>query len=746
MRKILAVLFGAIGAVVLACVMFLWGMTSVNSLTQDGTTEISLIAKADVLGDSLVRDWVEPIPELFGVEVSRVVYSDAGTVDVYASDMTLGGRVSLTDGAWPPEGEDSDGFVSNAATGSGLQTGSFNLFAPGTRVLVHPFDALDHRDGYLGYLRLYTTDDAQVDQIVSYLTEHVGLANRSTGATMDAASSILYWLVSNALTAGMLLLLVVLAVFTLVRYGIRESRNVAVLELHGWGKARVALLHYARGLLPCAAAGCGACAVGLVAASIALGAPFVLPVLLALDLALAAGLLVLGVLVLGATTTLQSLFYSKVRLIGGKKPFGAVTALQFVLKYAVLAVLLAGAAQMGGQLDYLQRQDAANEVWDRAENVYHVVTKDAGQIAAEQGGDYEADRAFIYQALDTYRALNEDYGLMLCYVDNYQDMGMGALMGGEAGPKLWQVNTGPDSYNQESPWASVNGTCIVVNENYLRANPVADADGGDVLDGLVRDDTTINLLVPESLRVHEDEIRAGFREDFWFWKVDVAQIYEERVGEPAPDLAEEDLDVNIVWVPDGLSWFTYDATIMPETGNLIHDPVVVVDEGNIDPSYYYAWMTSSCYYAADATDPAGPLVEAAGRFDATGMYNTVQSVFDQRASGVLMVRNSLRFTVAAEVLLAAGSLLCIYLFCTCWYVQRRRAIVVKRLHGFGMVRVAGAMLAANAGLTALLAALWPGEVPVALRAALPLCDLLVTLACCLIVQRAVVARALKGEE
>ncbi len=738
MRKILAVLFGAISAVVLACVMFLWGTTSVSSLTQDGTTEISLIAKMDVLGDTLARDWVEPIPEMFGVEVSRVVYSDAGTVDVYASDMTLGGRIALTDGAWPPEGAGSDAFVSNANTGSDLQTGSFNLFAPGTQVLVHPFDALDHRDGYLGYLRLYTTDEAQVDEIVAYLTEHVGLASRGTGATTDAGASIVYWLFSNALTAGMLLLLVVLAVFTLVRYGIRESRNVAILELHGWSKGRVALRHYARGLLPCVGASFAACAVGLVAAALALGAPFILPTLLAVDLGLAAGLLALSVLVLGATTTLQNLFYSKVRIVGGKKPFAALTAVQFVLKYAVLAVLLVGAAQMGSQLDYLRQQDAANDVWRQAENVYHVVTKEVGQNAAEQSGDYATNRAYIYQAFDTYKVLNDEYGLMLCDVSNYQDY--------LDGQKLWQVNTGPDSYNKEDPWASVSGTCLMVNENYLRANPAVDVDGNDVLDGLVRDDATINLLVPESLCAHEDEIRAGFRKDFWFWKVDVAQIYEERIGEPAPDLTEDDLGVNIVWVPDGLAWFTYDAFIMPETGNLIYDPVVVVDEGNIDPSFYYAWMTSSCYYAADPANPAGPLTEAAGRFDATGMYNTVESVFDQRASGVLMVRNNLRFTVAAEVLLAAGALLCIYLFCTCWYVQHRRAIVVKRLHGYGMVRVVGAMLAVNVGLTALLAALWPGEVPAVLRAALPVCDLLVTLACCLIVQRAVVARALKGEE
>ncbi len=737
MRKILAVLFSAISAVVLACVMFLWGMTSTANLEQNGTTEISLVAKADVLGDTLVRDWVEPIPELFGVEVARFVWSDAGTLDVYASDMTLGGQVGLTSGSWPRQGEGSDEFVSNAATGSELQTGTFNLFSPGTQVLVHPFDALDHRDGYLGYLRLYTTDPAVVDDVVDYLNEHVGMAALSTGATTDAASSILYWLISNAFTAGMLLLLAVLTVFALVRYGIRESRNVAILELHGFGKARVAAW-YARGLLPCAGASFAACAVGLVVAALVLRAAFVLPVMLAVDLGLAVGLFTLGILVLGAVTTLQNLFYSKVRIVGGKRPFAALTAGQFVLKYAVLAVLLVGSAQMGSQLSYLRQQDAANDVWRQAENVYRVVTKEAGQIAAEQSGDYATNRAFIYQAFDTYRVLNDEYGLMLCYAGNYQDY--------LDGQKLWQINTGPDSYNKENPWATVNGTCLVVNENYLCANPATDVDGNDVLDGLAREDTTIDLLVPEGLRAYEDEIVAGFRSDFWFWKVDVAQIYEERIGEPAPDLAEEDLSVNIVWVPDGLAWFVYDASIMSETGNLIYDPIVVVDGGNIDPSYYYAWMTSSCFYEADAANPAGPLTEAASRYGATDMYNTVQSVFDQRAKTVLTIRSSLLFTAAAEALLAAGAVLCVYLFCTCWYVQHRRSIAAKRLHGFGTARIVGAMLAVNVGLTALLAALWPGDVPYALRAALPVCDLLVALACCLAIQRAVVARVLKGEE
>lgn len=736
MRRILAVLFGTIGAVVLAAVMLLWGMTSVNGLVREGTTTVSVAGDACVLGDTTARQWVEAIPETFGVEVSRTVWSDSSRVDVFASDMTFGGRLRLARGVWPQEGEDADTYVANADTASELQVGSFDLFAPGMQVLVHPFDALDHRDGYLGYLELHTTDAALVDQIVAYLADHVGPTARDSGAVADAASSIILWLVSNAFSAGMLLLLVVLTVFVLVRYAIRESRNTAILRLHGQGRLRV-MGYYARGLAPCAAAGFGICALGVIVAAAALGSPFVVPALLLVDLGVNAALFVAGLLVLGAAATLQIARYGTASLVGGKKPFGALTAAQLVLKYVVLAVLLVGCAQIVPRIAFLEEQDAANDTWRQAQNVYHVTTKDAGQIAAEQSGDYATNRLWLHRGLDVFRQMEDEHGLILMYATNYADYG--------EGQKLWQANTGPDSFNKEDPWASINGTCVTVNENYLRRHPVVDVRGRDVRDLLARDDRTFDVLVPERYRAYEDEIEAGFRRGFWFEKVNVAQIYERRMGEPAPDLAEEDLAVNIVWVPDGLDWFTYDPAVMPETGNVVRDPLVVVDAHNVDASYYYAWMTSSCYYETNDTAPAAPLTQVALEHDAADAYNTVRAVFDFRADMVKFVEDGLRLTVAAEALLAVGAALCVYLFCSCWFVQHRRAVMVKRLHGFSMARIVGPMLATNVVLTAALALAWPGDIPLAVRIALPVLDGALTLAFGFVVQRAVVARALKGD-
>ena len=755
MRRILAGLFTCVGVLVLVCAAYVWSSSAVSSLTSEGVTAILLSGDADVLGDTFASQWVEAIPEELGVEVERVVSSSEGVTDVYATDMTLGGRVSLSSGEFPQAGEGTDEFVASGDTGSDLQTGTFDLFSPQTTVLIHPIDALDHRDGFTGELHLRTTDPAKVEEVLQYLREHVGRASRLDGMSYESdggsdggavgggaaieaggADYLLSFAVTNPLVAGVIVLFGILTVFACVRYAIRESRPVAILRLEGFGLGRV-LGWYAVRLVPCALVCLGICAAGVLAVvGVALGSPFACPALLLIALEVAAGQLAFALLVLAIATAAQNRRYGLVRVIGGKKPFAALTAWQLVLKYAVLAVVLVGAAQVTDSLVSLRQADAANDDWRCVEGVYYVATSEVGQTAAEQTGDYEAQVAYQDRAVETYRAMCEEHGLVLAYVTNFAQV--------RDGLELWQVNTGPDSYNK-SPWWSPYGRSITVNENYLAAWPATDVDGNDVRDSLVRDERTENILVPESLREHEDEIVELFRRDFRLQRVESANFYAEKTGGRMLDETEDDLSVNVIYVPDGLGWFTYRADVAAETGNRIVDPIVVVDEGNLSDSCYYAWMTSSCFYAADPLDPTRALRETAARYGADDMYNTVMSVYDQRAEQVASVRRQLATGSLSLGLLCAAAVLCVYLFASCWYVQHRRRVMVLRLHGWPLVRIAGPMIALSVALTCALAFAWPGNVPLALRVALPAADLLVTLACCRLAQRTQVALALKGE-
>lgn len=802
MRRILAALFTCVTAIVLAFAALSWSLGSAPALTDEGTTAIYLRGDTEKLAGTDVGDWVRAVPAEFGVDVERVIAANAGLTDVYATDMTLGGRVHLTGGAWPQAGVGTNEYVASADTGSDLQVGTFSLFSPRMTVLVHPFDALDHRDSYLGELRLRTTDDAKVAEVAAYLSEHVGAVARVDGrpiAGLDdagassaesapaegaasaaddasaeqgsssesdvaagqgsssesggsatvggggatesfgAAGYLLAVAFQNPLLVGLLALLVFLTAFACVRYAVRESRDVAVLRLQGWGLPRT-LAWYAARLLPAVAASWAVCAVGLAAVvGGVLQSPFALPPLLALDLACAAGLLAFALIVLALATAAQHARLGVARVIAGRRPFAALTATQFALKYAVLAVALVGVVQVGGNVAALRQADAANADWYRVQDVYHVITTATGENMAEfVSGDSASAGRFGKKARAVYEAMRDERGLVLADVSNYLDF--------DETHKLWQVNTGPDSMNG-GPWWSPSGRSLRVNENYLAAwaPDLADVGGTPVRDLLVRDGLTTNVLVPEGLRQHEDEIRRLFREHFWYMKVDVGNYYARALGEPESTLAEDDLAVNLIYVPDGLSWFTYRADAAAETANRVTDSLVVVDEGEMADDYYHAWMTTSCFYPADPSDPTSPLRDTAARFDAADAYNSVFSVFGQRGEQVGYVRSQLTFGVASLVLLGAACVLCVYLFATCWFVQHRRAVMVRRLHGWPLARVCGPMLAASVALTGALALAWPGAVPAWLRAALPAADLLVTLACCWLAARAQVTLALKGE-
>ena len=799
MRKILAALFTCVTAIVLMCVGVAWSSTAATNLTSQGTTPIMLAGRADVLNGTLARQWVEAIPEQFGVDVERVVSSSAGLTDVYASDMTLGGRVRLESGAFPLVDEESDAYVASADTGSELQTGSFALFSPQTQVLIHPLDALAHRDSYLGELHLRTTDSAKVEEILAYLRAHVGPAFRLDGqsyepsadasgasapvedgvlptgvasgasgsdasdfagdasASADSSSGsavsgggggvvvtpsgadiLLGWLFMNPIVAGAAALLFFLTVFACVRYAIRESRDVAILRLGGAGLPRTLVWHAAR-LAPCALTSAVIGAAGLIiAVGVVLRSPFALPAFLLVDLACAAGLLTLALLVLALTTALQNARYGVARVIAGKRPFAALTTLQFVLKYAVLAVVLVGVVQVSGNVRTLRQADAANDDWKRVEDTYYVAVKDVGQTAAEQTGDDATMRAFVLKTDATYQAMRDGQGLVLAYTTNFSDMGDGR--------ELWEVNTGPDSYTQE-PWWSPDGRTLVVNKNYLDVWPVHAADGTDVRDLLTHDETgrTRTVLVPESLREHEDEIRQLFLEGFAFQKLRIHELVGESAGEEPLGLTQDDLRIKIIYVPDGLGWFTYRSDVAEQTGNRVIDPLVIVDDHEADPDFYYAWMTSSCFYETNPYDPTRALRQTAERFGADDMLNSVYSVYDQRADQLAQVRSQLVLGLLCGGMLVAGAVLCVYLFATCWYVQHRRQVMVRRLHGWPMVRIAGPMIALSVALSATLALAWPGELALGVRLVLPVADLLVTLTCCWLAQRAQVALALKGE-
>lgn len=144
------------------------------------------------------------------------------------------------------------------------------------------------------------------------------------------------------------------------------------------------------------------------------------------------------------------------------------------------------------------------------------------------------------------------------------------------------------------------GHCIRVSRNYFQFNPIETVDGNDLVDQIIYDDLTLNILVPEQYMDMEEQIIAAYREQFYFEKVQATNDYNEMAGiETMLDISEESLNINIIYVKDGQSYFTFRSDCAATTDNRIVDPVVMIYTSNIHCNYAHSIVSQWLYFYSD---------------------------------------------------------------------------------------------------------------------------------------------------
>lgn len=105
-----------------------------------------------------------------------------------------------------------------------------------------------------------------------------------------------------------------------------------------------------------------------------------------------------------------------------------------------------------------------------------------------------------------------------------------------------------------------------MNPNYLDAFPVLDASGAPV--HVSRDESALILLVPDTMRDAEAEVRDWYENDQMSCRENDAQVYGV-----LPDIPEKQ-EVRIIWAAPGQKVFTFDPDVN-DTG-MIDMPVMEV--------------------------------------------------------------------------------------------------------------------------------------------------------------------------
>lgn len=249
------------------------------------------------------------------------------------------------------------------------------------------------------------------------------------------------------------------------------------------------------------------------------------------------------------------------------------------------------------------------------------------------------------------------------------------------GDHLYEYNA-PGEQSYYDPY----GRCIVVNENYLNENPITINENSDeVRQQIIYADNVRNILVPKNLKKYESEIKKRFLEEFYFQKVEVENIYNEKEGKKKNESLINELKVNIIYIDEGQKYFPY-ADIEMENNYCIVNPIVVMETGNIDYSYYMSYLTRCVFFHFEGMDAFASLFPLIERTGTVSEIQSVESIYDNHAREIRNIEIRRNYLMTAMTVVVGLVLVISFVIVSAYYQEKKYKIYVKKLFGYNIIQ------------------------------------------------------------
>ncbi|MBH7161241.1 DUF1430 domain-containing protein, partial [Clostridioides difficile] len=349
--------------------------------------------------------------------------------------------------------------------------------------------------------------------------------------------------------------------------------------------------------------------------------------------------------------------------LNGKKPYGFVNIIHFTLKIVFVSFLILSINNCILNYNILQTQLGNLSEWDKAKNVYNLTLKDTGEQSL---GKEEVIKNAKIKGF--YKSLVEEKDAFLIDTTNFEKL--------ENGSYMYEINS-----KGKKPEVSQYGKNIKINKNYLKVNPIY-SNGKEIFNLIDYDDKTINLLVPKKLQVHENEIKKEFRELFYFEKIEVENMYNEELNRDLNKTKKSDLNVNIIYVDNNQSYFTYNSLVMDDNRNLINDPIAIVDIDNIDDSFYLSYISRCVYFNSKKLDA---LADISKIIEAQGVEANIQSlraVYNEYGLEINKLEKYLNSEIFTIIIIAISNLMITYNIVVSYYERNKYKLYIKKIFGY----------------------------------------------------------------
>ncbi|OQO70030.1 ABC transporter permease [Enterococcus villorum] len=346
-------------------------------------------------------------------------------------------------------------------------------------------------------------------------------------------------------------------------------------------------------------------------------------------------------------------------------------AFNLFCKLAIATTIISlGAFLLKEQHALIQHQNQ-NAYWEKTKNIYAVQLRFITSDIDEYSPYEKALKNFFNEATDKK-------GLFLIDSTNYEKLSIGK--------PLYEMNTNSEREQLTFP----AGKSIVINKNYFTHNPILDVHGQSPLDKIIVSPNYLNILVPEALKPFEEEISLQYTKYFAFLK--------RLTSDPSK---QKDDRVNIIYVKDHQNYFTYNPNIEKKDFTIV-DPISIVDTGNLDDSFYAAWLTSSAFVKSEKMDGFNYLLPIIIQTHTSPSIQNTVSLYDFRSEELTM-KKMLVYTIS--ILLICLTIVQIFNVISSYQLiieKYRYSLHIKRIFGYSFMKLFSPIVLPNVLLDVML--------------------------------------------
>lgn len=643
MKKIISILFSVVLMFTFIISFYIYNAVYMENEMYNKITSISITFTKDATKEEILQTF-DDIATQFDVTVSRYVYKNQNDIKIYTTNINK--------------------FAVSSDVNNSLKIPDKNK-----NIYVDDIRNVGELTNYAGVYQIDTVDKNIINNIETYLDNSSVVGSNGHSITnyyedMTSAYNTIFFGIINYLPFFILTMIIfVVSIFVMIKTAVSEARTISILDLNGFSIKKT-LMYTLNNFKYNVLFSLGASVLFILIFVVFNSHLKFFVKFVGIDIVWFFLLCVIAILLFGVTIIIIFKMNNKLQLIKGNDTKSFMYYIELIIKYVLIVFMLILSSLAYKYNASVNEEINSDSSWINAENIYRIRVSDISNDLAEVR-EVEFNTKKFYNEL---MASNED--AFMVNISNYREL--------SDKTKIYDAN----SRDEPTKIYSANGKSITVNENYLKREGME-----YVLEDVVYDDNVMNILVPVSLKDKEDMIYNNFLENFKFYVIDTPGIYRERINEVNNVPNEEDLSVNIIYVEDGIDYFTYNARVMIENQNMITDPIVIVDIGSFDPSNYFSSMTRNVFFESESFNPYDDISSLVAKNNLSSHIYSLDAIYDTRVSSIQTLinqRNLSLFVLIIAVLLLISFL---YLLNHSYFEEHKYSIFVKTVYGYSLTRI-----------------------------------------------------------